>query len=118
MLGRHEYLHNSDTHNDYNNVIQFQIQFIFIHDAVLEVLTCGNTEITSNTFISEVKELKQSVETSETGLQTQFRILSQVTPGPDDVIKETAESHPDKNRSDKYLPGNLKFTCAIKFTQS
>ena len=30
-----------------------------------------------------------------------------MTPGPDDVIKETAESHPDKNRSDKYLPGNF-----------
>ena len=53
--------------------------------------------------------MKQSVDshTSETGLQTQYSILSQVTPDPDDVINETAQSHTDKNRSDKYLPGKV-----------
>ena len=40
----------------------------------------------------------------ESILQTQFNTLSSVTPGPDDVIMETALAHPDKNRSDKYLP--------------
>ena len=58
-------------------------------------------------FISELEDLKGSVDpqTGKTRLQTQFQILSQVTPTPEDIIKDTAESHPDKNRSDKYLPG-------------
>ena len=83
-----------------------QEQYIFVHEAVLEIITCGDTEITSNTFASQLVELKQPVDpqTGETRLQTQFAILSKVTPSPDDVIKEMAESHSDKNRSDEYLP--------------
>ena len=40
-----------------------------------------------------------------TGYQHQFNVLDQVSPSPTEVNYSTALKHPDKNRGDKYLPG-------------
>ena len=42
--------------------------------------------------------------TNHNGFESQFYLLSQVTPDPDDVYCNTAKGHQNKNRSDKYLP--------------
>ena len=45
-------------------------------------------------------------QTRQTGLESQFYLLSQVTPDPDDVdlYCNTARAHQNKNRFDKFLP--------------
>ena len=40
----------------------------------------------------------------QTGLESQFNLLSQITPGPGDIHCNTADVNSAKNRSDKYLP--------------
>ena len=78
---------------------------MFLHDAVLEAIICGETEIPTDKYQMKVIELKEMIPSCQkTGLKSQFDILSQVTPDPDNVFCDTAKAHSDKNRSNKYLP--------------
>ena len=82
-----------------------QDQYAFVHDAVLERIICGETEIPTDKYQSELQKLKEhDPRTHQTGLESQFNLLFQLTPNPDDVHCNTAEVNSDKNRSDKYLP--------------
>ena len=78
---------------------------MFLHDAVLEAIICGETEIPTDKYQTKLQELKEiDSSTGCSGLQSQFDILSQVTPDPDNVFCDTAKAHSDKNRTKKYLP--------------
>ena len=65
----------------------------------------GETEIPTDEYQSELQKLKEyDPRTHQTGLESQFNLLYQVTPNPDDVYCTTARTHNDKNRSNEYLP--------------
>ena len=86
---------------------------MFLHYAVLEVVICGDTEITTEKYKMKLMEMKKvNPNNQKTNLQSQFDILSQVTPDPDHVLCDTAKTHSDKNRSNKYLPREY---CTIPF---
>jgi hypothetical protein len=86
-------------------MVQTLDQYVFIHDAVLESVTCGETEIPADKYELIVRRLKEIDPTSNTtGLETQFHLLHQVTPNPSDVYCSTAKCNSSKNRSDKFLP--------------
>ena len=78
---------------------------MFLHDALLEAIICGETEIPTDKYQTKVMELKEMIPSCQkSGLKSQFDILSQVTPDPDKVYCDAATAHSDKNRSNKYLP--------------
>ena len=73
---------------------------------MLEAVICGDTKIPTDKYQMKLQNLKEIDSlTGCSGLQSQFDILSQVTPDPDDVFCDTAKAHSDKNRSSKYLSG-------------
>ena len=88
---------------------------MFVHDAVLEAVICGETDITTDKYEMKLQKLKEvDPVTGCSGLKSQFDLFFQVTPDPDDVLCDpddvlcdTAKTHPEKNRSNNYLPGNL-----------
>ena len=90
---------------------------MFVHDAVLEAVICGETDITTDKYEMKLQKLKGvDPVTSCSDLKSQFDLFFQVTPDPDDVLCDTAKTHPEKNRSNSYLPGekmtmikNMKF---------
>ena len=48
---------------------------MFIHDAVLESLTCGDTQFPASGLTGAIKKLKQmDSETGKTGFETQFHV--------------------------------------------
>ena len=52
-----------------------QEQYVFIHDAVLESLICGDTQIPASGLIGAIDKLKQKdSETGRTGFETQFHV--------------------------------------------
>lgn len=52
-----------------------QEQYTFVHDAVLESLTCGTTEIQSRDFIDAVDSLyEMTPKTGKSGFQSQFDV--------------------------------------------
>ena len=50
---------------------------MFIHDAVLESLTCGDTQIPASRLSGAIKKLKEKDrETGRTGFETQFHVCT------------------------------------------
>ncbi|XP_019858334.1 PREDICTED: receptor-type tyrosine-protein phosphatase S-like [Amphimedon queenslandica] len=89
-------------------MVQTLDQYVFLHDAVLEAIICGETKIPTDKYQTKLQELKEiDSSTGCSGLQSQFDLLSQVTPDPDDVFTNTAKAYPAKNRSSKFLPVEL-----------
>ena len=53
----------------------FKAQYVFVHEAVLESVLCGDTSIPSNNFILELNKLKHlDPATSQTGLEKQYKV--------------------------------------------
>ena len=78
---------------------------MFVHDAVLEAIICGDTEITTNKYEMKLMEMKKvNPGEPKSVLQSQFDLLYQVTPDPDDVLCDSAKRYAERNRSNNYLP--------------
>ena len=69
---------------------------MFLYDALLEAIICGNTEIPTDKYQTELQNLRSS-----SGLQSQFDVLTQVSPDPDEE-----EEALDRNLSNRFIPGN------------
>ena len=53
-----------------------QEQFIFIHDAILEELVCGETQIDASGFTAAMDDLSQQhILTNTTGFEKQFKVI-------------------------------------------
>ena len=62
------------------NALHIQAQFAFIHDAVLEVVVGGTTEITSDLFHIKVDNWRQkNQKTGKTPMQAQFQVFHSLT---------------------------------------
>ena len=86
-------------------MFDIQDQYVFLHDAVLESIMCREAEMPIESLASEIEKLNQNESGKPRGFETQFSLLSKVTPNPDDVVSSIASEHSDKNRSSNYLPG-------------
>lgn len=58
-----------------NYMVQTEDQYIFIHDALLEAVTCGNTEVPARNLYSYIQRLTQ-IEPGEnvTGMEVEFKV--------------------------------------------
>ena len=55
--------------------MSLQDQYIFIHDAVLESLSCGDTQIQAGDLVKAIQKLREKDEvTQRTGYETQFQV--------------------------------------------
>ncbi|KAJ7372548.1 hypothetical protein OS493_019057 [Desmophyllum pertusum] len=80
-------------------------QYIFIHDALLEAVSCGNTEVHARNLLHHIKRLTEPSEGGMAGLAEEFRKLS----NPNQVrrLKQGAGSltiNRSKNRLANILP--------------
>lgn len=57
-------------------MVQTEDQYIFIHDALLEAVTCGNTEVPARNLYAYIQKLTQ-VEPGEnvTGMELEFKVM-------------------------------------------
>ena len=62
-----------------NYMVQTEDQYIFIHDALLEAVTCGNTEIPARNLYVHLQKLTQP-EPGETvtGMEGEFKVRRQL----------------------------------------
>ena len=78
---------------------------MFIHDAILESVTCGDTQISAGDLRKQI--LKMSLVSPGkiiSDFQYQFQILEQVTPNPKEVRSPIAVKNAARNRNMDYLP--------------
>ena len=61
--------------NDYNMYVYLQAQYVFIHDALNELITCGQTDIVASALRTKVNFLSKIVPAKGiTGFQNQFQV--------------------------------------------
>ncbi|CAI8053566.1 Receptor-type tyrosine-protein phosphatase alpha, partial [Geodia barretti] len=85
-------------------MVQTLDQYIFIHDAILESVTCGDTEIKAADLRRKLVKLKRKDDSGLSGLDLQFAILDQVSGNVGDAQSVAARNDPTKNRSTDFLP--------------
>ncbi|XP_064386156.1 uncharacterized protein LOC135334774 isoform X2 [Halichondria panicea] len=91
--------------NQRMKLVQTQDQYVFIHDAILESVTCGDTQISAGDLRRQIQKML-SVAPGKTlsDFQYQFQILEQVTPNPKEVRSPIAVKNAARNRNMDYLP--------------
>ena len=52
----------------------YQDQYVFIHDAILEAVTCGDTQIESGNLRTQLNKLQRKDQLGKTGLELQFAV--------------------------------------------
>ena len=61
---------------------QTEEQYIFIHDALLEAVTCGETEVSVRNLPMHIQQLSQmDVGTTVTGMELEFKVITLVNFG-------------------------------------
>lgn len=62
-----------------NTIVMLQAQYVFIHDALCEVIQCGVTEIQASRLEATVETMAQSLPGQTiTGFQEQFQVSSNI----------------------------------------
>ncbi|XP_064386154.1 uncharacterized protein LOC135334773 isoform X2 [Halichondria panicea] len=91
--------------NQRMKLVQTQNQYVFIHDAILESMTCGDTQISAGDLRRQIQKMSL-VPPGKTisDFQYQFQILEQVTPNPKEVRSPIAVKNAARNRNMDYLP--------------
>ena len=57
-------------------VFHFQVQYVFIYDALLDAVICGNTEATAHDIAAKLRYLdQQSHDTADTYLMQEFKVI-------------------------------------------
>ena len=54
-----------------------QEQYVFIHDAILEVIICGDTQIDAGGFSQSLNKLKSTPKSRPNEFEKQFMVSSQ-----------------------------------------
>jgi protein tyrosine phosphatase len=86
-------------------MVQTLAQYVFVHDALCEVIRCGDTEIPASRLSSAVESMAQSLPGQTiTGFQEQFQLLDQVSRRPVEEDFYSAREHATKNRYPDRLP--------------
>ncbi|XP_064386533.1 sushi, von Willebrand factor type A, EGF and pentraxin domain-containing protein 1-like isoform X2 [Halichondria panicea] len=104
-------------------LVQTLSQYIFLHDALKELIVCGETEIPAHVLMTTVNQLKEPAAADEerdmaqswveedtpTGFQRQFKILSECSglDGTEDYYSSQNEENEDKNRYSQILPNEM-----------
>jgi len=109
-----------------NYMVQTEDQYIFIHDALLEAVVTGYTEVPCRSLHHHIQQLMQTTEVGEggavgaggppgsppiTGMELEFKKLSNVQPEHDRFVSANMPSNKFKNRLVNILPYESSRVC-------
>ncbi|XP_035493690.1 protein tyrosine phosphatase receptor type Db isoform X24 [Scophthalmus maximus] len=95
-----------------NYMVQTEDQYIFIHDALLEAVTCGNTEVPARNLYSYIQRLTQ-VEPGEnvTGMELEFKRLASAKAHTSRFVSANLPCNKFKNRLVNIMPYETTRVC-------
>ncbi|XP_044301914.1 receptor-type tyrosine-protein phosphatase delta isoform X12 [Varanus komodoensis] len=95
-----------------NYMVQTEDQYIFIHDALLEAVTCGNTEVPARNLYAYIQKLTQ-IEAGEnvTGMELEFKRLASSKAHTSRFISANLPCNKFKNRLVNIMPYETTRIC-------
>ncbi|XP_026300847.1 tyrosine-protein phosphatase Lar isoform X15 [Apis mellifera] len=94
-----------------NYMVQTEDQYIFIHDALYEAVICGNTEVPARNLHSHIQKLMQPEIESITGMELEFKKLSNIKVDSSRFISANLPCNKHKNRLVHILPYECTRVC-------
>ncbi|KAL2098147.1 hypothetical protein ACEWY4_007354 [Coilia grayii] len=95
-----------------NYMVQTEDQYGFIHEALLEAVTCGNTEVAARSLYSYIQKLEQ-VEAGEhvTGMELEFKRLANTKAHTSRFVSANLPCNKFKNRLVNIMPYETTRVC-------
>ncbi|XP_036376541.1 receptor-type tyrosine-protein phosphatase S isoform X9 [Megalops cyprinoides] len=95
-----------------NYMVQTEDQYSFIHDALLEAVACGNTEVAARSLYTYIQKLAQ-VESGEhvTGMELEFKRLANSKAHTSRFISANLPCNKFKNRLVNIMPYETTRVC-------
>ncbi|KAJ8679234.1 hypothetical protein QAD02_015021 [Eretmocerus hayati] len=94
-----------------NYMVQTEDQYIFIHDALLEAVICGITEVSARNLHSHIQKLMSPEIDNITGMELEFKKLSNVKADSTRFISANLPCNKHKNRLVHILPYECTRVC-------
>lgn len=95
-----------------NYMVQTEDQYIFIHDALLEAVICGNTEVAARNLHTHIQKLMHpEVGENVTGMELEFKKLSNIKADSTRFISANLPCNKHKNRLVHILPFESTRVC-------
>uniref|UniRef100_A0A667Y470 Receptor-type tyrosine-protein phosphatase delta n=1 Tax=Myripristis murdjan TaxID=586833 RepID=A0A667Y470_9TELE len=95
-----------------NYMVQTEDQYVFIHDALLEAVACGNTEVAARNLYSYIQRLTQ-IEPGEnvTGMELEFKRLASAKAHTSRFVSANLPCNKFKNRLVNIMPYETTRVC-------
>ncbi|XP_023665157.1 receptor-type tyrosine-protein phosphatase delta isoform X20 [Paramormyrops kingsleyae] len=95
-----------------NYMVQTEDQYVFIHDALQEAVTCGNTEVPARNLYAYIQKLTQ-IESGEnvTGMELEFKRLANTKAHTSRFISANLPCNKFKNRLVNIMPYESTRVC-------
>ncbi|ESN90402.1 hypothetical protein HELRODRAFT_186608 [Helobdella robusta] len=95
-----------------NYMVQTEDQYVFIHDALLEAIQSGNTEVSARNLLAHIQKLNQvDPGDTETGMELEFKKLSSIKINPSRFASASLPVNKLKNRLVNILPYESTRVC-------
>ena len=95
-----------------NYMVQTEDQYIFIHDALLEAVLCGQTEVPARNLHHHIQQLMHTEPGDNvTAMEIEFKKLSVVQAGPEKFLSANLPCNKFKNRLVNILPYECSRVC-------
>jgi len=93
-------------------MVQTEDQYIFIHDAILEAIQCGNTEVPARNLFAHIQKLTQPDQgETVTGMECEFKKLASIKANPSRFVSASLAVNKFKNRLVNILPYESTRVC-------
>lgn len=94
-----------------NYMVQTEDQYMFIHDALLEAVICGNTEVPARNLHSHIQKLMLPEIDNITGMELEFKKLLCVKGDSTRFVSASLPCNKNKNRLVHILPYECTRVC-------
>lgn len=95
-----------------NYMVQTEDQYVFIHDAILEAVVCGDTEVPASNLHAHIQKLMR-IDPIEniTGMELEFKKLANMKADPTRFVSASLPCNKHKNRLVHILPYESTRVC-------